>query len=106
MNTTVPTANQPRTTLTLVQPCQPFCRTHDDGAGVCIGDTITLDFTAPGRPDVMATAAHITLAHDTTQGTDIEVNVGMGSITLEDADRLAHAILAVTAHARLIGGVR
>lgn len=93
------------TTLTLVQPCQSFCQTHDDTAGVCIGDTITLDFTTPHRPVIMATAAHITLAHDLPTGTDIEINVGMGGITLDDADRLADAIKAVTAYARL-GGAR
>lgn len=105
MDSIAPTAPS-RTTLTLVQPCQPFCRTHDDNAGVCIGDTITLDFSAPGRPDIMAVAAHLTLTHDLATGTDLDVNVGLGSMTLDDADRLAHAILAVTAHARLTGGAR
>lgn len=91
--------------LTLVQPCQTWCRIHDDTAGICIGETITLDFTAPGRPDIMATAAHITLSHCPIQGIDIEVNVGMGSITLDDADRVADAVKTVTAYARL-GGSR
>lgn len=93
------------TTLTLVQPCQPLCRTHDPVGGVCIGETITLDFTAPHRPVLMASAAHLTMTHDAATGTDIEINVGMGTITLDDADRLANAILAVTAYARL-GGAR
>lgn len=93
-------------TLTLVQPCQPWCRSHITETGVCIGHSITLDFSAPGRPDIMATAAHLTLCHDAADGTDIDVNIGMGTISLDDADRLADAIKAVTAYARLIGAAR
>lgn len=105
MDSTAP-ATQPRTTLTLVHPCQPWCHTHDDATGVCIGETITLDFNTPGRPVTMAAAAHITLCHDAADGTDIDINIGMGGITLDDADRLADAVKTVTAHARLTGGAR
>lgn len=89
-----------QTTPSTAPGCKPWCVMHDGVTNVCLGETHTLHFTAPDRDENLATAAHVQLSHCPVQGTDIDINVGRGGITMADADQLADLIKHVAAIGR------
>jgi len=89
-------------------PHPEWCRTHDDEPNVCLGPTIHLDYANPDRPGWLINWAAVGMGYCPEEGADVFVDLpGMGAayMTMQDAQQLGMALLAVVATVQR-GGVR
>jgi len=99
------------TTLLAPQTATPhpeWCRAHDDEPNVCRGPNIHLDFTTDGRSSGTTAWATLGIGYCPEEGADVFVdlpNMGAAYLSVEDAERLGTALLALVATVKR-GGVR
>jgi hypothetical protein len=84
----------------LIEPrpsCATWCATHDDEGGVCLGEGIDLDFAEiPNRHGWLVSGLGVLLARSVEEGTNVSLSInglGAADMTVEDAKRLAQALL-------------
>lgn len=90
-------------------PCAIWCHTHDDEAGVCLGNSIDLDFDTDGRPGWLTSGAGVLLARSIEDGTDVTLSFdgrGAQAMTIEDAEQLAQALLQAVKLAKADAAVK